>query len=60
MASKGIELKPCPFCGKEVRVERTPMLWVVHCSWCGAVVSFEPASQISEKATAEAWNRRAK
>ena len=41
-----IKLKPCPFCGGAVKIEKTPMLWVVHCAECQSITSFEPQSQM--------------
>ena len=57
--SEEIKLKPCPFCGGAVKIEKTPMLWVVHCAECQSITSFEPQSQMSVMAVAYAWNRRA-
>ena len=56
-----IHLRGCPFCGRQVAIDRAPYtgLRIVYCDHCGARVSFEPASVLTDKATADAWNRRA-
>ncbi len=55
-----IELKPCPFCGSEVKkitgAFKGTQMFVCH--KCGADVCFYGAER-EPKAT-EAWNRRAK
>lgn len=52
------ELKPCPFCGGEVKKIIAPMMGTVMfiCDNCGADVCFYGAEK-GKKAT-NAWNRR--
>ena len=56
------ELKPCPFCGGQVRVDHgdsnMPFLFF-RCFKCGAVVSF--ANEVCDaqpELAKNAWNRR--
>ena len=58
------ELKPCPFCGGEVKIEdisdEDGPYFMIACSnkACGAAASFGDKSETEEGAT-EAWNTRA-
>ena len=51
------ELKPCPFCGSEVKKIMVFDWMVFSCSECGADVSFH--NKKSDRDECEAWNRRA-
>lgn len=56
---KNEELKPCPFCGGEVVVDKPkgmPVTFIL-CGKCGACVSFRGKG--IKPATIAAWNRRA-
>lgn len=57
--SMGNNLKPCPFCGAEVRRQLAPMRGTVMfmCYKCGADVCFYEAEH--EPKASAAWNRRA-
>lgn len=49
------ELKPCPFCGGEAKVQRFPHNYAVYCTECYAsTIQFKP----TDKEAVEAWNRR--
>lgn len=55
------ELKPCPFCGGEVRMDDEQITATITvdyfiCEKCGATVHFEYADSTAE--TIEAWNTR--
>ncbi len=52
------KLRPCPFCGGEVKKVIAPINWTIMfiCPKCGADVCFYGAEH-EPKAT-EAWNRR--
>lgn len=55
------KLKPCPFCGGNVKKQKEPIVGVMTfmmfiCEKCGAVVCFYGAEG-DQKAT-KAWNRR--
>lgn len=54
------ELKPCPFCGGEIKKVIAPIMNTVMfvCDKCGADVCFYGA-EYDPKAT-KAWNRRVK
>lgn len=57
--SEETKLKPCPFCGGEVKMTGgllTP-IYMVYCEKCGMRTSFEPASE-RRATTVAAWNRR--
>lgn len=53
------ELKPCPFCGKSVKMIIGPMfgLAMVYCNNCGSRTSFENGED--QKSATKMWNRRA-
>ncbi|MBQ1386178.1 MAG: Lar family restriction alleviation protein [Erysipelotrichales bacterium] len=52
------KLKPCPFCGGEVRMVIAPLgTRAFICDKCGADVMFYRAERDTKKA-AEKWNRR--
>lgn len=56
------DLKPCPFCGGEVKAQRFRSLDIPGflCGHCGAVVSFAGTyTSVSGIAPRKAWNRRA-
>ena len=52
------ELKPCPFCGRDVDlVDKTPDLRLyVVCRWCG--VSMCDTFEDGVEALVKAWNKR--
>jgi len=62
MNTTELTLKPCPFCGGDVRYEvgRFVPMWFFECKHCGAVVSFnnDYINTHTDKAV-DAWNRRA-
>lgn len=58
------ELKPCPFCGKDVEVKRYKAngndWWYVACNHC--MISIDPLfwnTNRTKKEIIEIWNRRA-
>lgn len=54
------ELKPCPFCGGEAKLDRATHSSLVYCKECRAstkLIDFSPEYASDEKAI-EAWNRR--
>ena len=53
-------LKPCPFCGSEVKIRIAPLMGTVMfvCKNCGADVCFYGGEYQPE--ANEHWNRRAK
>ena len=54
-----IVLKPCPFCGGEARMMKMGYPHWVYCLNCGARVHGRKCGEGGEKASVEAWNRRA-
>ena len=55
------ELKPCPFCGGEVKLASAPYtedvtLWYVICRECEIMTLKRPSQEKARRA----WNRRAK
>ena len=55
------ELKPCPFCGGEAKLEHLIKSSIVYCKCCRAstrAMEFSPEYASDEKAI-EAWNNRA-
>lgn len=52
------ELKPCPFCGRKVKIEIGGLVGInmILCDKCGATVSFYRKEQ--RQKVIEAWNRR--
>ena len=52
-------LKPCPFCGGEVKAQALPMtgLWAITCAHCGSLTSFRGNEKHLDACAA--WNRRA-
>ena len=55
------ELKPCPFCGGEAKLEHLSKSSMVYCLSCKAsskLIEYAPDYASDEKAI-EAWNRRA-
>lgn len=56
-----IKLKPCPFCGGEAATVFYTGYIYVSCENCGAtseMVKISEEYSATEKAAAEAWNRR--
>lgn len=67
-----IELKPCPFCGGEAKIESLPpdeqyetTSYYISCYDCGSSTSFgyiyvdKTARECTKKETIDKWNRRA-
>ena len=54
-----VKLKPCPFCGGEARLQDESFGYPhwVYCKECGAKVHGRVVGD--EKASIDAWNRRA-
>lgn len=48
-------LKPCPFCGKQVRIQEIEGVYFVNCKECGA----GSGGTINRHRVIESWNRRA-
>lgn len=54
------ELKPCPFCGCEVRLDIAYSYFrdtVIYCDGCDMVYTLDDCDATKEQ-IAEAWNRR--
>ena len=53
------ELKPCPFCGGEVRLDEAYSCQdaVIYCDGCNMVFTLDDCIATKEQ-IAEAWNRR--
>lgn len=50
------ELKPCPFCGSEARINDDCQHWgAIYCNDCGACM---PSGGLGVKQAIQAWNRR--
>ena len=67
-----IELKPCPFCGGNAKIESIPpdeqyetTAYYISCEHCGSSTSFgyiyadKTARECTRKETVDKWNRRA-
>lgn len=58
-----IEIKPCPFCGGEAKLESNDYggkpLWTVRCRWAGGGVYVATIDADTPQKAAELWNRRA-
>ena len=55
-----MEIKPCPFCGGEVRLDVAYSYFrdtVIYCDGCDMVYTLDDCSATKEQ-IAEAWNRR--
>ena len=55
------EMKPCPFCGENVRFDEAYNYFrdnVIYCDNCGMVFALDEYTATAEE-TIEAWNRRA-
>lgn len=51
------ELKPCPLCGSEARIEKSPMVGLVAIV-CGCSSHVFFGVEYDEKKAIEAWNKR--
>ena len=54
------ELKPCPFCGSEVRFDNAYSYFrdaVIYCDECDMVFTLDDCNTTQEQIV-EAWNRR--
>lgn len=55
-----IELKPCPFCGGDVRFDKAYSYFrdsVIYCDGCGMVFTLDDCAA-SDDIIVRAWNRR--
>lgn len=56
------EMKPCPFCGGEVRIWDTlldkPVVRVIECEKCRVRFLFAWGNTVTGKDLYDAWNRR--
>lgn len=58
------ELKPCPFCGGEIKLDEDDF-YMFCCDKCGAGITFAKeledgtATDCNKKESIEKWNRRA-
>lgn len=62
------ELKPCPFCGGEARINKSSNVWYIECGKCNAFMGSRNLSWSASKGDLsfdnegdciKAWNRRA-
>ena len=54
------KLKPCPFCGGKAEIMKMGYPHWIYCLKCGARVhGYVTETKTNEKASIEAWNRRA-
>lgn len=59
-----VELKPCPFCGRKVKIDEDDF-YMFCCDSCGAGVTFAKeledgsATDMNLDESIDAWNRRA-
>lgn len=55
-----IELKPCPFCGGEVLIDKTYSYFrdiVIYCDNCDMIFTLDDCHASAEE-VCDAWNRR--
>ena len=56
------ELKPCPFCGGEARLQRKVVGYYVICKKCGCRTPYYQYQyapiEVKKQEAIEAWNRR--